>query len=447
MSVAALPGIRFIEIIVPKGKVNLVGHFYEQLLGANVLYEGGAYDHVYAEEGETHEPGFEDDKRTSLGEDGPWAVVALGPSVHAVFSEGQDGRGLMPEQTAKMSGMHFALYVSMFKQKYDRMQELGLVWTNPRFAKQDTSDTWEDAMAGRQFRFKHIVEPGTRTSELVSGNLILELEHEVRAIRHFHFYKAVHYEPKLLNGAANDVANGDEDGAEELAWWANWRESVEEWWATTPFRADLGYCASALGLHLASRLDQLLGRPPPAPRGCLVGPCETERDTCQWIEEKAGELNLPDFPSLPSSFSLPEVLPLPRLLPSVEFRQSLKRVPQLVHQSNGKSNELSAAEGRAKSAAGDQELAAAPIYTDELEWPRAPESYDAPTRVVGKGGRDYFDELEWPRAPSSYDAPYPRVDGQMQLAQARLCCLLCLFGSALFDASMPPLPSLSRPVP
>ena len=69
----------------------------------HVLYEGGALEHMYAEEGEIHAPGFEEDRRTSLGEDGPWAIVGVGPSCHLVFSEGQDGRGLLPEQVEHVS--------------------------------------------------------------------------------------------------------------------------------------------------------------------------------------------------------------------------------------------------------------------------------------------------------------------------------------------------------
>lgn len=40
-------------------------------------------------------------------------------------------------QAALMAGVHIAVYATMFKQKYDRMQQLSLVWTNPRFASLD----------------------------------------------------------------------------------------------------------------------------------------------------------------------------------------------------------------------------------------------------------------------------------------------------------------------
>ena len=61
-----------------------------------------------------------------------------------------------------------------------------LIWTNPRFAHLDTCDTWDEAVAGRQFRFKDLVDPA-------SGVKLLELEHETRSVRHFQFYKDVAY--------------------------------------------------------------------------------------------------------------------------------------------------------------------------------------------------------------------------------------------------------------
>ena len=61
-----------------------------------------------------------------------------------------------------------------------------LIWTNPRFVKEDTCDTEKEAYANRQFRFKDIIDPDT-------GEILFELEHEVRAMRHFQFMKQVEY--------------------------------------------------------------------------------------------------------------------------------------------------------------------------------------------------------------------------------------------------------------
>jgi len=61
------------------------------------------------------------------------------------------------------------------------------VWTNPRFAKLDSCDTYEEARASRQFRFRHVVD-------VESGEVLLELEHETRALRHEQYRKMVHYD-------------------------------------------------------------------------------------------------------------------------------------------------------------------------------------------------------------------------------------------------------------
>ena len=53
-----------------------------------------------------------------------------------------------------------------------------------RFAALDTCDSWEEAVAGRQFRIKDVVDP-------TSGAKLLELEHETRSVRHFQYMKDV----------------------------------------------------------------------------------------------------------------------------------------------------------------------------------------------------------------------------------------------------------------
>ena len=50
----------------------------------------------------------------------------------------------------------------------------------------DACDTYEQAVASRQFRMRTIVDLETREP-------LLELEHEVRAVRHAQFYKRIHY--------------------------------------------------------------------------------------------------------------------------------------------------------------------------------------------------------------------------------------------------------------
>ena len=89
------------------------------------------------------------------------------------------------EQERRMAGVHICIYIERFRQAYDHLAARGLIWTNPRFAHLDTCDTWEAAVAGRQFRCKDIVDSA-------SGVKLLELEHETRAVRHFQFMKDVY---------------------------------------------------------------------------------------------------------------------------------------------------------------------------------------------------------------------------------------------------------------
>jgi hypothetical protein len=72
---------------------------------------------------------------------------------------------------------------------YERLESRGLIWTNPRFTELDTCSSWEEARAVRQLRFRHVVDPDT-------GDEIVELEHETRALRHFQYHKPVHYCPR-----------------------------------------------------------------------------------------------------------------------------------------------------------------------------------------------------------------------------------------------------------
>ena len=53
---------------------------------------------------------------------------------------------------------------------------------------------------------------------------------------------------------------------EQDAWLEEWRRRFGCWWIGLPgpTQAQLGSCLGALSLHLGSRLDVLLGRPPAA---------------------------------------------------------------------------------------------------------------------------------------------------------------------------------------
>lgn len=166
-------GIRYVTFTARHGTVERIGRFYSEIFGASVLFEEHEPPAIYL--------------RT--------ATVLVGPSVHLVFCEHctddlsyeeerrQAGTGA---GAAGGEGLHLCIYVAHFKAAFERLAQLGLVWTNPRFAHLDTCDSYSEAHASRQFRFKEIVDLETRQP-------LLEIEHEVRAQRHFQFFKSVHY--------------------------------------------------------------------------------------------------------------------------------------------------------------------------------------------------------------------------------------------------------------
>ena len=94
----------------------------------------------------------------------------------------------MTDSAAQGYGLHVCVYIASFRQAYERFAQRGLAWTNPRFAHLDTCDTYAEAHASRQFRFKTIVDVET-------GAPLLELEHEVRAVRHAQYLKRTSWQP------------------------------------------------------------------------------------------------------------------------------------------------------------------------------------------------------------------------------------------------------------
>ena len=156
------PGLRFVEVRVPPGAAQGVGRFYEEMLGAHVVYDEG----------------------------GKGAVVAMGPGVHAIFT---DIDGVGAEEMGRLRGVHLCIYIYGFRQAYERLHARGLTWTNPRFVHLDTCDSWEEAQASRQFRFRYIHDPRQEQQSDSGAPPLLELEHETRACRHFQFMKQVEY--------------------------------------------------------------------------------------------------------------------------------------------------------------------------------------------------------------------------------------------------------------
>lgn len=159
MSVRGQPGIRYIEVACPPQKSAAVGSFYRKLLNCEVM-----------------EAEFAGNK---------CAVVCFGSGVHVVFVESYE---LSQVHVSRMAGVHLCIYVLGFRDLYVSLQSQGLIWTNPRFIHLDACDTWEQAFASRTLRFKDVICPH-------SGEKILELEHETRALSHGQFFKVPKYEP------------------------------------------------------------------------------------------------------------------------------------------------------------------------------------------------------------------------------------------------------------
>ena len=168
MAVRGKPGIRFLHLRAPMGTVSGIGEFYAETFGCTPI-------------------------NVAAGPSGAAVAVAVGPSVHLLFTDD----GVTESEKAAMSGIHIAIYVERFRSTYENLNTRGLIWTNPRFARLDTCDTWAETERCRQFRFRHIVDP--EAADLLGESPegappLLELEHETRAVRHFQFYKDVPFD-------------------------------------------------------------------------------------------------------------------------------------------------------------------------------------------------------------------------------------------------------------
>lgn len=160
MGVREQPGIRFVQMACRDAEG--VARFYQSTFGCCVRHEGSGD-----------------------------VAVCVGPSVHLIFNSYDDGLtdSERSSRIQQASGIHICVYISDFKQTYEHLLKIGVIWTNPRFAHLDACDSYEEAVASRQFRFKCIRDPTT-------GQELLELEHETRALRHLQFMKEVKYEEK-----------------------------------------------------------------------------------------------------------------------------------------------------------------------------------------------------------------------------------------------------------
>jgi len=153
-SVLGRPGIKFMELLVKD--VKPVCKFYENIFGCNVYI----------------------DKNTGCG------VVQVGAGSHFIFNPCNT---FSEEDVGKQNGIHVCCYVSSFRKSYENLKTINAIWTNPRFKMLDKCDRWEDAYKGRQYRFKDICD--------ATSSKIYELEHEIRAMRHYQYLKDVAFTP------------------------------------------------------------------------------------------------------------------------------------------------------------------------------------------------------------------------------------------------------------
>lgn len=108
-------------------------------------------------------------------------AVSVGPGVHLIFVEKDSF-----SESDSMKCVHICIYAQNFKSLYYRLKERNLIWTNPRFTRLDSCDTWEEAMASRTLRFKDVID-------LDTGEKLFELEHETRPLRHGQYMKVPYY--------------------------------------------------------------------------------------------------------------------------------------------------------------------------------------------------------------------------------------------------------------
>mmetsp|Transcript_27612 Transcript_27612/g.51502 ORF Transcript_27612/g.51502 Transcript_27612/m.51502 type:complete len:309 (-) Transcript_27612:206-1132(-) len=99
-------------------------------------------------------------------------VFTVGGAQHIYFEE---HKGVDVKED---NGEHLAIYIGDYEECFKRCQKHGVVWVNPRFTHLDNTRTLEEAVESRNYRIRDIVDT-------VTGELLLRLEHEVRALDHF----------------------------------------------------------------------------------------------------------------------------------------------------------------------------------------------------------------------------------------------------------------------
>eukprot|EP00527_Entomoneis_sp_CCMP2396_P006845 CAMPEP_0198152100 /NCGR_PEP_ID=MMETSP1443-20131203/58486_1 /TAXON_ID=186043 /ORGANISM="Entomoneis sp., Strain CCMP2396" /LENGTH=396 /DNA_ID=CAMNT_0043818007 /DNA_START=121 /DNA_END=1311 /DNA_ORIENTATION=+ len=156
-------GIDYVEFLVPAGTAETIALFYEKVFDATTTV-------------------LTIDAAAAASSPSPKiAIVAFGnisPQGRAdqslIFRETTDSRSI-PDY----DGHHIALYAGQdakdFDYAFQNCLTADVVWVNPRFSDKVTS--LPQARIEKQFRFKDIIDLNT-------GEVVYELEHEVRSVEH-----------------------------------------------------------------------------------------------------------------------------------------------------------------------------------------------------------------------------------------------------------------------
>lgn len=146
----------FVELECQPGTAQGIAAFYTEVFGAPTTTDGGTSS------------GFES------------CHVFVGDEVapqEIRFVENPAAPSKRDYEERESKAYHIAVYVGIedFQWVFDKAAEKGLVWVNPRFVA-DSALSWEEASRQQQFRIRDITD--------VNGELLLQLEHEVRSTAH-----------------------------------------------------------------------------------------------------------------------------------------------------------------------------------------------------------------------------------------------------------------------
>lgn len=146
-------GMEYVDFDVPLGTAQIIHKFYKHFFNTEVA---------------------ELEMFESSGGPGSFArcVVPLGFHQRIIFSE-------TDKEIPPYDGYHIAIYVNDFVETYRRLKAANLHWDNPRFP-QFSYRTEEQILQHNEYRFKDFID-------LETGEVVYELEHEIRSLAHPQF--------------------------------------------------------------------------------------------------------------------------------------------------------------------------------------------------------------------------------------------------------------------